>query len=539
MKRWTPPIATTPKEDMLLQRLTRTRKLFAFLRLHRHELFNETFQQELEGMYRTTGAGTEPLPPALLCMVLLLQAYMGTSDAEAVELTVVDIRWQLVLDCLGAEAPLVSQGTLPQFRGRLIKAGLDRRLLERTVELAKQTKEFDWKKLPKVLRLAVDSRPFEGAGRVEDTINLLGHAARKIVRLAAGLTKLSVDEIAEEAHIPIVLRGSTKAALDRDWNDPEQRDAATAELVTQISSLYEWLERTHLKDDMYTMPYIAAMEQILAQDTEQDERGRVRIIRGVAKDRRVSIEDPEMRHGRKTKSKRFNGYKQHIATSLDTNLILACAVTPANLPEEEAAPLLMSDLKAQGQTKIDKLYIDRGYVNSALVDAVQAPRGEVLCKPWAVRNQNPELFTKLDFKLDMRSQTITCPAGQIEPFEPGQVVEFDPEVCGACKLRNQCTYAASGRGRTVSIAEDERLQKKLRLLQATPSGRARLRQRVGVEHRLAHIAQRQGRRARYVGVRKNVFDLRRMAAIQNLETIQRRVAATQNPETGQRRKIAA
>jgi len=539
MKRWTPPIATTPKEDMLLQRLTRTRKLFAFLRLHRHELFNETFQQELEGMYRTTGAGTEPLPPALLCMILLLQAYMGISDAEAVELTVVDIRWQLVLDCLGAEAPLVSQGTLPQFRGRLIKAGLDRRLLERTVELAKQTKEFDWKKLPKVLRLAVDSRPFEGAGRVEDTINLLGHAARKIVRLAAGLTKLSVDEIAEEAHIPIVLRGSTKAALDRDWNDPEQRDAATAELVTQISSLYEWLERTHLKDDMYTMPYIAAMEQILAQDTEQDERGRVRIIRGVAKDRRVSIEDPEMRHGRKTKSKRFNGYKQHIATSLDTNLILACAVTPANLPEEEAAPLLMSDLKAQGQTKIDKLYIDRGYVNSALVDEVQAARGEVLCKPWAVRNQNPELFTKLDFKLDMRSQTITCPAGQIEPFEPGQVVEFDPEVCGACKLRNQCTYAASGRGRTVSIAEDERLQKKLRLLQATPSGRARLRQRVGVEHRLAHIAQRQGRRARYVGVRKNVFDLRRMAAIQNLETIQRRVAATQNPETGQRRKIAA
>jgi hypothetical protein len=105
-------------------RLTRTKKLFAFLRLHRHELFTDAFQEELEGMYRKTGAGSEPVPPAVLCMTLLLQAYNGVSDAEAVELTVVDARWQLVLDCLGAEAPLFSQGALVDFRARLISAGL-------------------------------------------------------------------------------------------------------------------------------------------------------------------------------------------------------------------------------------------------------------------------------------------------------------------------------------------------------------------------------------------------------------------------------
>lgn len=210
MKRWNPPTVTTRKEDFLLKRLTRTKKLFAFLRLHRHELFTDSFQEELEGMYRTTGAGSEPIPPAVFCMGLLLQAYTGVSDAEAVELTVVDARWQLVLDCLGAESPLFSQGALAQFRARLIGAGLDRRLLERSLELAKETKEFDWKKLPKELRVAVDSRPFDGAGRVEDTINLLGHAARKIVRVAAAITKLPVETIAEQARIPIALRGSTK-----------------------------------------------------------------------------------------------------------------------------------------------------------------------------------------------------------------------------------------------------------------------------------------------------------------------------------------
>ena len=135
------------------------------------------------------------------------------------------------------------------------------------------------------------------------------------------------------------------------------------------------------------------------------------------------------------------------------------------------------------------------------------------------RNANPELFTKQDFRVDIRRQTITCPAGQIESFTPGRTVEFDPEACGRCRLRPQCTMATTS-GRTVSVAEDEQLQQRLRKMIATPKGRELLRQRVGIEHRLAHVAQRQGRRARYYGTRTNPFDLRRCCAIQNLETTQ-------------------
>jgi hypothetical protein len=157
---------------------------------------------------------------------------------------------------------------------------------------------------------------------------------------------LPIETIAEQAHIPNALRRSTKAALDRDWSDPEQRNAAVGELVAQLDSLHVWLERTQLNEADAIAPYVEALEQVLSQDTEQDEHGRVRIIRGVAEDRRVSIEDSEMRYGRKTKSKRFNGYKQHIAADLDTSLILACAVTPANRPE--ATPQLKADLDLHG-----------------------------------------------------------------------------------------------------------------------------------------------------------------------------------------------
>jgi DDE family transposase len=73
----------------------------------------------------------------------------------------------------------------------------------------------------------------------------------------------------------------------------------------------------------------------------------------------------------------------------------------------------------------------------------------------------------------------------------------------------------------VSIAEDEPFQHRLHQRAATRAGRAQLRQRMEVEHRLAHLGARQGRRARYTGVRKNLFDVRRTAAVLNLQTLPR------------------
>ena len=158
-----------------------------------------------------------------------------------------------------------------------------------------------------------------------------------------------------------------------------------------------------------------------------------------------------------------------------------------------------------------------------MVSEVIAEGGEVICKPWVARNG--KRFTKAKFKINLRDMTITCPAGEVERIDLGADVEFDGAVCIKCPLRSQCTTATKGHGRTVSIADDERLQQRLRKLMATSRGRERVRERVAVEHRLAHIGRRQGNRARYRGVRKNLFDVRRAASIQNLETIQRRLEA--------------
>lgn len=73
----------------------------------------------------------------------------------------------------------------------------------------------------------------------------------------------------------------------------------------------------------------------------------------------------------------------------------------------------------------------------------------------------------------------------------------------------------------MSIHPDEPLLEELRHRHTTPQGRAQLRQRVAVEHSLAHVGQWQGETARYRGRRKNLFDLRRMAIVHNLHVIAR------------------
>jgi hypothetical protein len=527
MRRWSPLVERSEREERLLKLAGRSRKLLVFLRGHRHELFDDGYQSEMESMYRDTGQGEEPQPPALMCMALLVQGYLQVSDAEAVRLSATDNCWRMVLGTLGekGDEPAFSQGGLQQFRERLVRHDMDLRLLERTIELAKKTRGFDWKKLPKTLRVAVDSRPLAGAGRIEDTINLLGHAGRKVAECIAKTLRMEFADVCRLSGAPLLLGSSIKAELDIDWGDADDKSEALNRLCEQLGRLSVWVEKRRPEDAIESplTKYIEALAQVKQQDLETSNDGGVQIRQGVAEDRRVSIEDPDMRHGRKSKSKRFNGYKQHVSTHMDAELILAVAVTPANRPEEESTPELQAAMARLGLVP-DELHIDRAYLNSGLAEHVVEAGGDVFCKPWRGANVKPGLFGKRDFKIDIRSGTITCPAGEVEPFEPGAVVEFDPEACGPCRLRAKCTQAASGRGRTVTMGDDEALQKKLRRLQSTPAGREKLRERVTVEHGLAHVSSRQGPRARYRGIRKNAFDLRRLGAIHNLEVIARRAA---------------
>ena len=314
--------------------------------------------------------------------------------------------------------------------------------------------------------------------------------------------------MAAQAGVPELAASSLKAALDRDWDDPAARDEALAEVLGLLDRVEAFVAGQ--AGDEAAAAAVAVARQVRDQDV--DLAGPAPALRrGVARDRRISVEDGQMRHGRKSRSVLFDGYKRHVLRDLDTGLVPAVGITPANAPEASVTGDIAADLDAAGW-RLAELHIDRAYLSSALVRDRGAGPGDLLQGLAGPQHRRPVRQGPVQHRL--RPGRLTCPAGVSMPFEPGKTVRFPKDTCAACPLRARCT--ASSHGRSVSIHPDEALLAELRQRQQTPEGRAKLRERVAVEHALAHVGHWQGRRARYRGTRKNLFDLRRVAVVRSL-----------------------
>lgn len=204
---WKPPTGSA-REERVAKKLRASSKFYRFLWEIRGELFGGGFEDQLIAAYQPRGQA--PCPPAMLAMVMLLQRYEGISDADAVDAAENDRRWQLVLGVLGEEQSPFGQGSLVRFRMKMIERDLDKALLDRTVELAKSTGKFGWKSL----RVALDSSPLQGAGRVEDTWNLIGRAMARVVSVVATALDLDEEQIITQARLKVLTADSVKAALD-------------------------------------------------------------------------------------------------------------------------------------------------------------------------------------------------------------------------------------------------------------------------------------------------------------------------------------
>lgn len=510
---WHPPIELSAAEHKINKRIKRG-KLFSFLRAHRHEIFTDAFQEELSSLFKDSSMGQAPVYPAQLALATILQAYTKASDDEVLECLLMDRRWQLTLDCLDCEQGPFGKGTLVRFRGVLIAKDFDRRLLERTIEVAEQQQGFS----ARSLKAGLDSSPLWGAARVEDTYNLLGHALQKTLQVLAQAQGQSVAEMARWMDATLVSGSSLKATLDLDWDDPSARGQALGEILQVLDRLEAQLaQMSALDSSTATQVYehLQVARQVQQQDVEVSAEGDPKLKKGVAKARRIAIEDEQMRHGRKSRHQRIDGYKRHHLFDLELGLIRAVGLTPANEPEATVTEAIEADLAAQAVT-LEELHIDRAYLASSLVKNRDADL-VIFCKAWPVRNGNR--FSKQAFTLDWQQHCIICPNQVCMPFTPGKVVHFPAQKCQTCPLQEQCT--ASQKGRSVSIHPDEQFFEGLRQRQKTRQGRAKLRERTAVEHALAHIGHWQGDRARYWGLRKNLFDLRRTAVVFNLHVLAR------------------
>jgi len=524
---WAPARELTAGETKLLL-LCKKQKLWSFLRSSRHLILDEEVRDWLAQMYAEKCRGVPRVAPERLLLAMLLQVGFDVADHEVPTLTAVDRRWQMVLDLGPAESAAFSQGTVFHFRERLREFGVMRKILNKTVQIARETGGFDHKRL----RALMDSSPLLGAGRVEDTFNLIGRAIVDLLGSSAEASGRTAEEIIEEASLLPLTAGSIKAVIDVDWTKVEARSLALNLLIEQFQSLLRWLRSTQEDSTLATPPLsdkIRLVEDLIEQDTEPDpappdakDEGSRRRIKEGGKDRVISISDREMRHGRKSKKKVFAGYKRHVAVDADVSgLIVAVHVDPGNRTEYDGAAPLLEQMEDNGFDVVE-LHFDRGYLSAPAIHQRRVQGMAIVSKPHRAA-RNTKYFPKAAFDIDFQLGTVTCPNEQSTPLrgvvEGKPRARFSVHACRSCPLNPSCV--SPNRGRGINFHPYEALHREMADELKTSEGRARRRERIPVEHALARVGAIQGRRARFRGVEKNQFDLERTAVVANLFAIAR------------------
>ena len=489
--------------------------LYGYLAQQRGQLFRD---EDFAGLYCRNN-GRPSAPPSVAVTMLFLRAYEGVSFVEAIERTKYDLRWKVALGLEMEEVPL-QKSALQEFQAKLVLHGQGEALLKKSIDEARRAGYVTSRKI----RVALDTTPTLGRGAVKDTYNLLADAIEK---LALRLAELAVEPIASWADKEGLSRyfgSSLKGEAGIDWEDKAQRDQLLTKVVQdgrRLLMLADQARQEHPEHQEAIQADAALLERLIRQDVEEKPGGGCQIKEGTEKDRLISVHDPEMRHGRKSASKTFNGHKSAVAVDMDSQLICAVDVLAGNAGDQERALDLVHQAERVMEAKVDETVGDCAYGGGPTRKAFAEEGRQLTAK--VPTSQNGDCFPKAAFVIDLDRMEVRCPAGQITTDYrtagqqcAGRFIFADAD-CRACPLRSQCVR---GEGpRSINIQHEERLQQQARTHNQTEIGKKTLRERVVVEHRIARLVNLGIRQSRYFGRQKTCFQVVLAAVVANLTLI--------------------
>lgn len=513
---------------------------YGFLASQRGKLFRD---EEFAEIYCPDN-GRASVPPSLLATALLLQTHDRVSDEEAKRRADLDLSWKVALG-IGIEERPFAKSTLQLFRAHLVLHDKVRAVFQRSLELARQTGYLSKRKI----KVALDTSQILGRGAVQDTYNLLAAGIVQLTRALATGEREEVEVWARERGLSRYFASSLKGEAGINWDDEAARRAFIKEVVADADRLLERArqvlesavdarERERLKEAA------ALLAQLLLQDVERRPDGPA-IKEGVSRDRIVSAHDPEMRHGHKSKSRRFEGHKMAVAVDTESQLITAVAVLPGNAPDHERALELVEESEENAQTEVEEIIGDCAYGDGRTRQAFAVAGRKLVAR--VPRRPNQRHFPKEEFAIDLKAMTCQCPAGQVTSKlvrrgrrreRGGQVTDlfafqFEAAVCASCPLRVSCVKGKSGRGRSVALHPQEALLQEARAFQQSAAYAPYRALRQVAEHRIARLVQLGTRQARYFGRRKTLFQLMIAATVANLTLVATKTGRMRGPNGGQ------
>jgi Transposase DDE domain len=453
--------------------------------------------------------------------------YDKCSDEEAVERTKYDDRWKVALDLKPGERPF-AKSTLQEFRAKLLlHEAAEKVFIGVSLSAARKFNKF---KGP--VKVVLDTTPIVGRGAVKDTYHLVADGIKNLARILSHCADEKLATIIERHSLSRYFSDqSLKGGAGIDWtNDKERREFLNV-LVTDakylISAARSQLEQVSEKRRAPLTQAIQLLEKLILQDTEPDpsDSNSVQISRGTAKDRIVSTTDPDIRHGRKSSSKRFDGHKLAVVTEPESKLIAAVGVIPGNAPDNTDSLHLVEKAETNLQQDVEKAIGDCAYGDGNNRREFEDDGRTLVAKVPAPPSGEP--FHKAHFKIDLENGCVTCPAGKTSrefeyvkysaTGEPVKKFFWALNVCQDCPHKEQCLASKEKTGaRTVTLHPQEDLLQKAREYQKTEEFKKDMRDRQEAEHRFARMMQHGMRQARYFGRAKVLLQGIMTAAMLNL-----------------------
>ncbi len=440
--------------------------------------------------------GRPSIPADTVASVMVLQALEGLSDRDAARALTDRISWKVACGLALDEAGF-DYSVLTYWRTRLRHSSRPERIFEAVRSVIDATGVLKGK-----TRRALDSTLLDDAVATQDTVTQLVAAIRRVRRVVSGA-----------GEVPLVAHdydNSGKPLIA--WDDEVARDELVDALVTDARHLLDACEGLEDLDKPEGAAAIGLLALIAGQDVELDDHGHWRIVRGVAKDRVISVVDPEARHMRKSRAHYRDGFKAHLAVEPETGLITAAALTPASTPDGPTGVELL-----EGEESGLQVLADAAYGSGETLAALAEAGHQQAIKPHPTTTAIPGGFHRDDFIVDEEAGIATCPAGHVVSITTSRNAVFGNR-CANCPLRSRCTNAKEGR--TIHLTDhDVELVESRRAWRDGDFISDYRKYRPMVERSIAWLVKDHYRRVRFRGVEKNQMGLTTRVAAINLRRL--------------------
>jgi hypothetical protein len=254
--------------------------VFAFLAIHRLDLFEDSFTADLFA----SRTGRPSLPADLIGSVLVLKELYSLSDSQTAEALKFDIRWKVACGRSLTDTSF-DPSTLVYWCKRIAASQRPDRVFDKVAEVIAQTGILNGRR-----KRCVDSTVFDDAVATQDTVTQLVAAIRKVARLVPG----ALEVIGEVCALDYTKAGKP----DIDWDDPAAKTELVSTLVNDALAVLAVLcgpgapQRDPVAADALGLLALVAGQDVEPADDSDGTDGRWVIARKVAPDRVISTVDP-------------------------------------------------------------------------------------------------------------------------------------------------------------------------------------------------------------------------------------------------------